>query len=153
MFSDQTRKFLVTSSRGNKHVMVTYDHESDTILNVPLKSKSDADHLQAITKMYSFLNSKGIFPKLHTIGNECSNKVKNYIKNSKNIELLIVPPYSHRANTAEKAIVVFKNRFIYGLVTVHPSCPLHLWCRLLYLATTTLNLLRPSRINPNLSAH
>ena len=36
---------------------------------------------------------------------------------------------------------------------MHPSFPLHLWCRLLPLATATLNLLRPSRINPKLSAY
>ena len=31
--------------------------------------------------------------------------------------------------------------------------PLHLWCRLLDQAELTLNMLRTSRINPNLSAH
>ena len=85
--------------------------------------------------------------------NECSDIVKNYIKNTKNIELLLVPPYSHRVNTAEKAIDIFKSHFIAGLATVHPSFPLYLWCRLLPLATTTLNLLHPSRINPKLSAY
>ena len=34
-----------------------------------------------------------------------------------------------------------------GLVSTDPALPLHLWCRLIYQATTTLNLLRPSRIN------
>ena len=29
---------------------------------------------------------------------------------------------------------------------------MHLWCRLIPLATTTLNLLRPSRLHPQLSA-
>ena len=143
VFSDQTGKFPVTSSRGNKYVMVVYDHDSNATLTVPLKSKSAADHLQAITKIHSFLNSKGIFPKLHIMDNECSNIVKNYIKTSKHIELLLVPPHSHRANMAEKAIDIFKNHFVAGLATVHPSFPLHLWCRLLPLATTTLNLLRP----------
>ena len=36
---------------------------------------------------------------------------------------------------------------------VNPSFSLHLWCRLLLLAITTLNLLRLSQINPKLSAY
>ena len=58
----------------------------------------------------------------------------------------------HRVNVAEKAIDSFKNHFISSLATVDQDFPLHLWCRLLHLATTSLNLLRPLRINPRLSA-
>ena len=84
--------------------------------------------------------------------NECPLVVKEYIINAKNMQLLLVPPYMHRVNAAEKAIDSYKNHFISGLATLHPDFPLHLWCRLIPLASTTLNLLRPSRINPRLSA-
>ena len=70
-----------------------------------------------------------------------------------NIELQLVPPNLHRTNAAEKEIGIFKDHFISGLTTVHPSFPLHLWCRLIPLAVTTLNLMRPSRIDPKLSAY
>ena len=56
-------------------------------------------------------------------------------------------------NIAKKAIDIFKNHFASGLATANLSFPLHLWCRLVPLATITLNLLRPARINPRLSAH
>ena len=66
---------------------------------------------------------------------------------------MLLPPYLHRFNAAEKAIDIFKCHFITGLVTVDPQFPLHLWRRLLHLATLTLNLLRHSHINPKLSAY
>ena len=86
------------------------------------------------------------------MGTECPLVAKERITNAKKMELLLVPPYAHRVNAAEKAIDSYKNHFISGLVTLHSDFPLHLWCRLITLASTTLNLLRPSRINPRLSA-
>ena len=65
----------------------------------------------------------------------------------------LVPPHLHRRNAAERAIQTFKNHFISGMVSIHKYSPLHLWCRLLPQSIVTLNLLRPSRINPTISAH
>ena len=65
----------------------------------------------------------------------------------------LVPPHLHRRNTAERAIQTFKNHFIAGIVSTHKDFPIHLWCRLLHQAIVTLNFLRPSIINPTLSAH
>ena len=48
---------------------------------------------------------------------------------------------------------MFKNHFISGLCSVDKNFPLHLWCCLLDQAELTLNMLRMSRINPNLLAH
>ena len=62
-------------------------------------------------------------------------------------------PNLHRQNSAEHAIKTFKNHFIAGLASVNKYCPVHLWCRLLPHCLLTLNLLRPSRINPKLSAY
>ena len=65
----------------------------------------------------------------------------------------VIEKQRDRANAAEKAIGIFKDHFISGLAIVNPNFSLHLWCRLIPLAVTTLNLLRPSRINPKLSAY
>ena len=54
---------------------------------------------------------------------------------------------------AEHAIRTFKNHFISGLCSVDQNFPVHLWCHLLDQAELTLNMLRTSRINLNLSAH
>ena len=72
---------------------------------------------------------------------------------SNNVRLQLVPPYDHRTNPAEKAIDVWKCHFIAGLSSLPPDFPMHLWCRLIDHATITLNLLRPSKINPRLSAY
>jgi hypothetical protein len=39
-----------------------------------------------------------------------------------------------------------------GLASLGPEFPMYLWCRLIHQCTQTLNLMRPSRINPRLSA-
>ena len=70
-----------------------------------------------------------------------------------NVAYQLVPPHDHRTNPAEKGIDTFKSHFIAGLSSLDPTFPLHLWCRLLPQAILTLNLLRPSRINPHLSAY
>ena len=153
VFSDQMGRFSITSSKRNKYIMVVYDYDSNTILVEPLKSKSATNHLTAIIKMYKFLQSRGIQPKICIIDNKCSKLVNYYIKNSLNLQLQLVPPHMHQVNIAEKAIDIYKNHFISGLAIVNPSFPLHLWCRIVPLATTTLNLLRPTRINPRLSVN
>jgi hypothetical protein len=62
-----------------------------------------------------------------------------------------VPPHCHRRNAAERAISTFKEHFVAGLSSVDPAFPLHLWDRLLPRAEITLNLLRTSRLHPQLS--
>ena len=59
----------------------------------------------------------------------------------------------HRRNAAEQAIRTFKKNFLAGLATCDKNFPLQEWDRLIAQATITLNLLRASRVNPNLSAH
>ena len=40
LYSDQTGRFPVTSSKGSKCIMIVYDHDSNTILARALKTKS-----------------------------------------------------------------------------------------------------------------
>jgi hypothetical protein len=63
-----------------------------------------------------------------------------------------VPPHCHRRNAAERAIRTFKEHFVAGISSVNPTFPLHLWDRLLTQAEITLNLLRTSRLHPQLSS-
>jgi hypothetical protein len=63
-----------------------------------------------------------------------------------------VPPHCHRRNAAERAIRTFKEQFVAGLSSVDPSFTMHLWDRLLPQAEITLNLLRTSRLHPQLYA-
>ena len=98
------------------------------------------------------LTNRGLKPKLHWLDNEASTALKSFITNQQT-QYQLTPPHIHRRNAAERAIRTFKNHFISGLCSVDRNFPLHLWCRLLDQAELTLNMLRTSRINPNLSAH
>jgi hypothetical protein len=151
VFSDQTARFPQTSSRGNKYIMIFYDYDSSAILAEPLKSRSAAKLLRAFTKLHQYLTGRGLRPAMHILDNECPQGLKNFIRGA-SATLQLAPPNMHRTNAAEKAIDIWKCHFISGLSSVDPNFPMHLWCRLIAQATTTLNLLRPARLNPRLSA-
>ena len=102
--------------------------------------------------MRKLLCSRGLTPRTHVLDNECSKVLKENMEEG-NEMFQLVPLHLHQQNAAERAIQTFKNHFIAGMVSTHKDFPLHLWCRLFPQAIFTLNLLRPSRINPTLSAH
>jgi hypothetical protein len=77
--------------------------------------------------------------------------LKTYL-HQQDITFQLVPPYSHRRNSAERAIISFKYHLIAGLYSTDKSFPMHVWDRLLPQAVMTLNMPRTSRINPKLSA-
>ena len=70
-----------------------------------------------------------------------------------NIDYQLAPPHMHRRNAAKRAIRTWKAHFIAGLCSTDKMFPMHLWDRLIEQAEIMLNLLRPSRTNPKLSAY
>jgi hypothetical protein len=91
-------------------------------------------------------------PNTWVLDNETSSTLKMAMK-KKETNFQLVPPHMHRANAAERAIQTFKNHFKAGLASVDPAFPVAEWDRLLQQAFLTLNLLRPARANPKLSAY
>lgn len=151
IFSDQTGRFPITSSRGNKYIMVVYSYDSNAILTEPMTSRTEAELLRAYTVLHTYLKDRGLKPTLQRLDNEAPKRLKQFMT-EQGITWQLVPPGIHRTNLAEKAIGTWKDHFIAILASLDPNFPMHLWCRLIPQATTTLNLLRPSRINPRLSA-
>jgi hypothetical protein len=88
---------------------------------------------------------------LQKLDNEASNALKRTMRD-KDIDFQLVPPHTHCRNTADRAIQTFKNHFVACLCTADKLFPMRLWDRILLQATTTLNLLRTSRLNPRLSS-
>ena len=152
IYTDQTGKFRVRSIAGNNYVMVTYSYDANAILVRPLKTRGGKELVEAVQSIHQYLSQRGYKPKHHIMDNETSIQMKNYMK-SENIIFQLVPPNLHRVNAAERAIRTFKNHFIAILCGVHPDFPLFLWCKLLLQAELTLNLVRPCRFNPKLSAY
>ena len=84
------------------------------------------------------------------LNNECPGRIKQFLRNS-SVNFQLVPPHLHRTNAAECAIQTYKDHLVAGLSSCNPNLSLHIWDRLIPHATLTLNLLRPSRLNPRLS--
>ena len=152
IYTDQTGRFPVTSATNNKYIFVLYDHDSNAILAEPLKNRKGQTLIDAFLKLTNLLKSRGMQPKFQILDNEASVELKKAIT-TQNIKFQLAPPNIHRRNAAERAIRTFKNHFIAGLASVDPDFPLHQWDQLIDQAVITLNLLRPARLNPALSAY
>jgi hypothetical protein len=131
--------------------MILYDHDSNAILAQPIKDRTAPELLKAFQVMEQELVARGLKPKLLKQDNEASKLLKTYLHHQY-ITFQLVPPYSHRRNSAERANRSFKDHLIAVLCSTDKSFPMHLWDRLLPQAVITLNMLRTSRINPKLSA-
>jgi hypothetical protein len=151
LYTDLTGKFPVRSIKGNSNVMLCYIYDCNYIKVVPMKSRSASEWVKTYDTIHQELTVKGFKPKLQTLDNEASTPLKNFFT-ANNIAYQLVPPHCHRRNTAERAIRTFKDYFVAVLSSVDPSFPMHLWDRLLPQAEITLNLLRTSRLHPQLSA-
>jgi hypothetical protein len=151
IYTDQTGRFPVVSSKGNKYIMILYDYDSNDILAQPIKDRKSPDLLRAFQVMEQELVARGLKPKLMKLDNEASKLLKTF-PHQENNTFQLVSPYSHIRNSAERAIRSFKDHLIAGLCSTEKSFPMHLWDRLLPQAVITFNMLRTSRINPKLSA-
>jgi hypothetical protein len=117
----------------------------------PIKNRTAPELLKAFQFMEQELVARGLIPKLTKLDNEASKLLKAYL-HQQDITFQLVPPYSHRRNSAERAIRSFKDHLMAGLCPTDKYFRMHLWDRLLPQAVMTLNMLRKSRINPKLSA-
>jgi hypothetical protein len=135
LYTHLTGKFPVRSSKGNSYVMLCYIYDCNYIKVAPMESSSASEWVNAYCSIHQELTSKGFKPKLQTVDNEASTALKNFFT-AQNIDYQLVPPHCHRRNAAERAIRTFKEHFVAGVSSV---------------AEITLNLLRTSRLHPQLS--
>ena len=127
VFSDQTGKFPVTSSKGSKYIMVMFVEDANVILAEPLKSRSEQNIVNAMVKLHTYLTDRGFTPQTQILDNECPDTLKRHFHSNK-IAFTLVPPHLHHTNKAENTIGIFKDHFISGLASVNPYFPMHLWC-------------------------
>jgi hypothetical protein len=151
IYTDQTGRFPVVSSKGNKYIMILYSYDSNAILAQPIKDRTAPELLKDFQVMEQELVARGLKPKLMKLDNEASKLLKTYL-HQQDITFQLVPPYIHRRKSDERAMISFKDKLIARLSSTDISFPMHLWDRLLSQAVITLNMLRTSRINPKLSA-
>jgi hypothetical protein len=152
VYTDQTGRLPIQSSKGNTSLMIYYDVDANYIDAEPLRNHADNQMISAYRNLWERTNRGRVTkPKLHILDNEASEAFKSAIK--ENCDLQLVPPDTHRRNLAERAIQTFKSHFISILAGVDPSFPMNLWDRLIPQAVMTLNLLRNSHKMPTISAY
>ena len=152
MSTDQSGRFPITSRRGNAYIMVAYDYDSNVINATGIKSRKQEHLIEGYNRLYEDLTNAGIQPLLHKLDNEVSKTMIQSIKDKK-LDYQLAPAADHRTNPAERAIQTFKNHFISTLYGADNEFPANQWDRLIPQAVMTLNMLRPSRINPLLAAY
>jgi hypothetical protein len=131
--------------------MVCYVYDCNYVKVVPIKSRSASEWVKAYYHLHKELTTKSFKQKLQTLDNEASAALKHFFT-ANDVAYQLVPTHCHHHNAAERAIQTFKEHFVAGLSSVDPTFPLHLWDILLPQAEITLNLLRTSRLHPQLSA-
>jgi hypothetical protein len=80
----------------------------------PMKKNKKAELLRSFQVLGQKLTSRGLKPKLTTLDNEASQLLNDYLQ-VQDINFQLLPPYCHRRNAAERAIISFKNHLIAGL--------------------------------------
>lgn len=149
--ADATAPFPVKSVSGNEFINVFYIEGANFIKPVAMSSNSAASNIAAFDGVISYCQSHGLIPDFVRLDNNTSTALELYLR-ERNIAYQYVPPGNHRANKAERAIRTFKSHFIGGLCSADSEFDLALWDHLLPQATLTLNLLRPSALDPLISA-
>jgi hypothetical protein len=76
IYTDQTGRFPVVSSKGNTYIMTLYDYNSNAILAQPIKDFTAPELLKAFQIMEQVLVARGLKPKLMKLDNEASNYLK-----------------------------------------------------------------------------
>jgi hypothetical protein len=79
--------------------MVLVEIDSNTILVEPMKSRKDAEMIQAYNALLLRLKRAGIIPKKHVLDIKVSENMKNHICDTCNINMELVPPGCHQQNT------------------------------------------------------
>ena len=118
-----------------------------------MKDRTEKSMINAFGKIQEQLTNAGIYPNIHILDNEASKKFKATLVKENNAKVQLVTPHIHRRNGAERAIRTFKDDFVAGLSSADPQFPLTLWDRLLPQAIQTLNMMRSSRMNKQMSAY
>ena len=131
--------------------MVLYNYDSNAIIAKPLKSRSKHELVFACSALHNNLSNLGLMPHFQMLDKECPTGLKKVMRNA-GVTFQLIPPHLHRTNAAKCAIATYKDHLIAGLSSCDPPFPLHLWYIITPQEILTLNMLRPSCINPCLSA-
>ncbi len=151
-YTDCTGRLPSRALNGQHLFFVAYDYNTNYIFALPISSTSDNDILTAFKQTHDMLTKRGYTPQFNVTDNQAASTIRAFM-HDKGGTVQLVEPNNHRVNAAERAIQTFKDHFISGLRTTDPTFPFQLWNYLTDQAVITCNLLRRSRIHPDISAY
>ena len=152
IYTDQIGRFPVTSSQGNKYILVAYHYDSSTIHAEPINTRSWLDLKTAYQKLHSRLTNRGLKPHLYILENDCPNVLKHFMREiNENFQLVLHHIYWR--NSADRAIQTFKEHVISGISSTHKYFLVHLCCPILLHVIHTLKLLWQSLMNLKIAGY
>jgi hypothetical protein len=160
-YVDQTGRFPVTSLDDYQYIIV-FVHYLGYISFRGLKNRSGKEISNAYTNVLNIWKKQNKLPLRIMLDNEISPEVRKAVsdigefqfeKFVPSIKITLVPPKNKRMNTAERNIGIVKDHILSTLAGVDPTYPMKAWSRSLQQMEICLNLLIPSKIDPNLSAY
>lgn len=148
--ADLTGRFPVSSRRGHQYFLVSvwngYIHFE------LLTSRASASLVKAYKATLQFFAERGRSISIARLDNETSAELDAFLR-ANVTTVQYIPPHSHRANCAERAIRTAKNHIVSMLSGAAPDFPLAEWDHIVEQAELTLNILRPYTPNPAISAY
>ena len=152
-FTDISGPLPYTSIRGYRYIFFTYSYDGNAIMMEAMKNREDGEMKRVYEKTYKRLEAAGIKPTINVMDNEASAAVTTWLTNN-NIQYQTVAPGAggHRANRAERSIQTGVNHFLSTIATTDADFPIQAWCYTIEQMEMTLNMIRPTNINPKISA-
>ena len=127
--------------------------EDANYIHMELYQDREAKSLsKAFENGFDFFMSHEPSPTYIRLDNETSVEFETMVAR-RHLKMQYVPPGQKRGNKAERAIRSGRNHYISALFTAHPDFPEYEWDRIKDHVEITLNLMRPSRLNPKISAY
>lgn len=149
--SDLSGRFPVTSRQGWAYIL--FSILNGYIHYELMRSRTAGEYIRAFKATFTFFRERGANLRVQRLDNETSTALDKYLREEAKVLVEYLPPENHRANIAERAIRDGKNHLIAVLSTTNPSFPAELFDELIPQVEITLNLMRPCRYRPSISAY
>ena len=149
---DMTGEHPIRSRQGNIILLFMFAEDASYIHMELVQDREKHSLTKAFEDSFDFLAKYEAHPTFVRLDNEKSTLFERMCE-TRHVGLQYVPPGQHRALKAERAIQTGIYHYVSALATADPDFPPDEWDRLKEHVEITLNLMRPSRINPLISAY
>ena len=161
-YSDLAGRFPHISADGYEYILI-FIHYTGYIFIRAIKSRSGKAQAEAYDSILSECKQRNVLPKTYMLDNEISPEVRAVLlsyqvdaqtpKADKERQTNLATPENKRANMAERVMDIVKPHIVSTVAGCDIDFPIKAWNLLLPQVETTLNLLRTSTVNPQVSCY